>query len=195
MGWRETAACVAIGVAIGCASAFVILGNGELLGRESRQGWFGNANAGSTAADPYTRAIIAKIGLLALSRAETIYFHIYADAAGKRLDDRCAYELRGGALPARWWSITVYAGDDFLPVNGDDAQSIDVTRLTKAPDGRWSARVAATRDGAKNWISTKNAGRFSLGLRMYNPADAARATIDAIDFPEIRTISCAGAAS
>lgn len=194
MGWCETAACVAAGLLIGGGSALLVLGNGQLLGRESRQGWFGNANAGSTAAGPYTRAIIAKIGLLALSRAETIYFHKYDDENGKRLDAACAYELSGGPLPARWWSITIYAADDFLPVNGDAAQSVDATRLAKTADGRWTARVAATRAGAADWISSKHAGAFSLGLRMYNPSDAARASLAAIDFPRIRSLGCAGGA-
>ncbi|MEQ7154559.1 DUF1214 domain-containing protein [Brevundimonas aurifodinae] len=186
-------ASVVVGLVVGAVSALVLLGNGQLLGRQQHAGgWFGNANAGSTAADPYTRAIIARIGLMALNRSETIYFHNYTDDRGDRLSQDCVYELSGGDLPARWWGVTIYAGDDFLPVNGDDAQSVDKTRMVRDADGRWTARVAATRADASNWISSKNAGTFSLGIRMYNPDPGARDDPATIPFPVLKRLSCAG---
>ncbi len=178
------------GLVIGVASAMLVLGNGQLLGREKSGGWFGNRNAGSSAADPYTRGIIAKIGLLALNRSETIYFQRYEDEKGARLDASCRYQLSGSALPTRWWSITIYAADNFLPVNGNDAQSIDATRVKRGADGRWTAVLSATRGDAANWVSSRNAGQFSLGLRMYNPEPGPRNDIAMIPFPTIRTISC-----
>src|SRR5690606_35400144 len=91
-----------LGAAAGVGSAMVVLDNGQLLGQTNNDYWFGNRNAGSAAADPYTRGIVAKIGLLALNRSETIYFHRYKDENGEALREGCAYELSGGDLPTRW---------------------------------------------------------------------------------------------
>lgn len=183
-------AAIVLGVGVGFGSALLVLNNGELLGQFEYDHWSGNEDAGSTVADPYTRGIIAKIGLLALNRSETIYFHRYVDDSGEYLREACIYELSGGDLPTRWWSITVYAEDDFLPQNADGALSIDATQAVRDANGRWSARLAQARDGASNWISTNNAGTYNLALRMYNPADSARNDPSSIPYPTIRRISC-----
>lgn len=181
---------IVVGLAAGVGSAWLVLDNGKLLGRFEYDYWFGNENAGSTAADPYTRGIIARIGLLALNRSETIYFHRYKDHQGQDLREGCVYEMRGGTLPARWWSITIYAGDDFLPVNPDRAFSVDATQMQRQPDGSWVARIAAERAGAANWISTQSAGTFNLALRMYNPSEQARNDASSIPYPKVTRVSC-----
>jgi hypothetical protein len=192
--WAPLLAVIA-GIAVGLLSAWLVLSNGQLLGGVQYDYWFGNKNTGSAAADPYTRGIIAKIGLLALNRSETIYFHRYKDGTGQRLSESCAYEMKGGALPTRWWSITIYAADDFLPMTEDRAFSVDATQVVRDADGSWTARIAADRAGAANWISSRAAGKFSLGLRMYNPADGARDDASGIPFPTIRLIGCPGSPS
>lgn len=180
----------AAGLTIGVASVWLVLDNAELLGKVERDFWFGNHAVGSEDADPYTRGIIAKIGLLALNRSEAIYFHRFRDHEGLPLRESCAYELKGALLPARWWSITAYADDDFLPVNGQGAYSMDATQMVYQEGGAWTVRVAADRAGAPNWISTKNAGAYSLSLRLYNPEEAARHDVSNIDFPTITRVDC-----
>jgi hypothetical protein len=185
------AAAAVLGIVVGVGSAWMVLNNGELLSRFEYDHWFGNEDAGSAAAGPYTRGIIAKIGLLALNRTETIYFHRYVDDQGVGLSEECAYELSGGELPTRWWSITVYAGDDFLPMNDDQALSVDTTQIVRQTDGSWATRLASRRDDAANWISTRAAGKFNLALRMYNPVESARNDPSTITYPKIRRVSCA----
>ena len=92
--------------------------------------------AGSVDADPWTRARIALTGLLALTRDQAIYFTTQTDDSGARLREECRYRVTGGAMPARWWSVTVYADDDFLPQNEDDALSFDATEVKPDPQGQ-----------------------------------------------------------
>lgn len=184
------ASAVVTGLAIGAGSAIAVLNNGKLLGAENAQGWFTNEKAGQRAADPYTRGIIARVGILVLDRSQTIYFMKHNDERHRQLREGCVYELSGVGLPARWWSITIYAEDEFLPVNGHDAAAVGMTGMTLAPDGGWKVRIAPTRAAAANWLSSKNAGNFSLGIRMYNPTDAARDDQRAITFPVLRTVAC-----
>ncbi len=183
---------ILISAAVGVGSAQVVLNNGQLFGRTHHDYWAGNRNAGSSAADPYTRGIVATMGLLALNRSETIYYQRYQDENGRQLRESCVYELRGGDLPTRWWSITVYAADNFLPRNGEHAYSIDATQMRRGEDGNWVARLAPDRVDADNWIATRAAGEFSLALRMYNPNPGVPEDDSVIPFPSIRTLSCDG---
>lgn len=194
MRWLRIVGAIVVGLVVGGGSAVWVLRNGELLGDFEKDYWFGNDEAGSVAADPYTRGIVASIGLLALNKSETIYFHRYKDEQGRQLREGCVYELSGTSLPTRWWSLTVYAADHFLPVNEDRAFSVDATQTVKGTDGSWTVRIAPDRADAANWISSKAAGEFSLALRMYNPDAVALDDTASIPFPTVATISCDGGA-
>lgn len=195
MSWLRIVGAIVVGLVVGGGSAVWVLRNGELLGDFEKDYWFGNDSAGSVAADPYTRGIVASIGLLALNKSETIYFHRYKDERGRQLREGCVYELSGTSLPTRWWSLTVYAADHFLPVNDDRAFSVDASQIVANADGSWTVRIAAARGEPANWISSNAAGEFSLALRMYNPEAIALEDAGAIPFPSVATISCAGGAS
>jgi hypothetical protein len=188
LAWIVTAA---IGVALGAVSFWAVLKFGGANFSEHYGAWSLNRAAGSQAAGPYTRAIIAGSGLLALSSREAIYFNLDRDENGRPLDEDCIYEISGQPLQARWWSITLYADDNFLARNDDHAYSIDATRMGA---GAWRARVSAVQGDAPFWISSRAAKRgFSLTLRVYNPLDDFTPSADAL--PSLKTISCAGGQS
>jgi hypothetical protein len=182
------AVAVIVGLALGAASAWAAMSiGGASFGRQIGQ-WSTNSATGSTAADPYTRAIVARVGLLALSQREAIYFNLDRDDRGDPLSESCIYDLNGGVLDARWWSVTLYADDHFLAQNGDHAASIDASHI---PPGRWRARVAPVRGDAAYWLSSREARRnFSLTLRVYNPQRNFRPSAETL--PQLTRISCAG---
>lgn len=166
-------AALVVGTALGLGSAWVAVSQLSLGGRVTVGGWSTNLNTGAAAADPYTRAAVARGGLLALARSETIYFNRDADDGGALLDARCTYRLSGADLPARWWSITLYDETQYLARNADGAHSLDATRMVR-DGGRYVATIGPVRGEAVNWLSTRNAGPFSLTLRLYNPDPALR---------------------
>ena len=182
-------AAVIAGVALGVASAWAALSFGGSTFTENYGRWEFSRAAGSTGADPYTRAIVARAGLLALSAREAVYFSLYKDERGRPLSESCIYELNGPPLDARWWSVTLYADDNFLAQNTDNAHSIDATRVgnTRA----WSARISPVRGDAVNWLSSREARRgFVIMLRVYNPQRDFRPSAESL--PVLTTISCAG---
>ncbi|MFT3728789.1 MAG: DUF1214 domain-containing protein [Terricaulis sp.] len=182
-----TATLVA-GVLLGLISLWAVVTFGVANFSEHYGAWSLNRAAGSQAADPYTRAIIARTGLLALSAREAIYFNLDKDDHGRPLEESCVYELSGGPLNARWWSVTLYANDNYLARNGDHAYSIDASRVG---DGAWRARIAPVQGEAPLWISSRAAKRgFSLTLRVYNAYNDFTPSAGAL--PKLRTISCAG---
>lgn len=184
-------AAALIGVALGIGSAWAALEFGRASFVEHYGAWAHSRAAGSQAAGPYTRAIIARDGLLALSAREALYFTLYKDEAGRPLDESCVYELSGPPLETRWWSVTLYAADNFLVRNNDNAGSVDASRI--GLDSSWSVRVAPVRGNAPHWLSSRAAGRgFSLTLRVYNPQQDFSRSAEAL--PRLTTISCAGEA-
>lgn len=183
------AGAILVGVALGAVSAWATLSVGRSAFTEQHGDWVHSRAAGSTAADPYTRAIIARDGLLALSAREAVYFSLYKDEQGRPLSESCIYELHGRPLDARWWSVTLYADDNFLVQNTDVAHSVDASRA--GSDAPWVVRISPVRGDAAHWLSSREARRgFSLTLRVYNPQREFRAGAETL--PVLTTVSCAG---
>ena len=185
------AAAIVAGIVLGAASAWATLEVGRDNFSERYGAWTHNRAAGSTAAGMYTRAIIAREGLLALSAREALYFNLAEDQDGRPLTEHCIYELSGREFDARWWSVTLYADDGFLVQNNDLAHSIDASRVRPGPGGAWRARIAPVRGDAPYWLSSRGARReFSLTLRVYNPQRDFRASAETL--PALNRLSCAG---
>ena len=174
-----------LGLFAGGASALWmggIAGSGPRVGEAVRiDGWTSDWSIGSDAANPYIRARIARFGLLALRKEEAVYFTTAVDTDGKRLNDDCIYRITGGAMPAEWWSITLYDGDSRLPMNEDGALSFDASNAAEmGASDQWSFRVGPDQKGRPDelWVSSHNAGEFDLTLRLYLP------TQELLDDPE-----------
>jgi hypothetical protein len=163
---------VVVGALLGGGSALWLAGlwpagSNMAFGNIDVGGWRSDFAIGSEAADPYTRARVARHGLLALAKSEAVYFTRATDDTGAPLREGCSYRLSGGPMPAGWWSVTLYDGQSMLPANTDGALSIDAER---AGDGSWSAVIAPQRPAGEGlWISSRGAGRFDLTLRLYMP--------------------------
>lgn len=185
------------GAATGAVTAWWAIGGfgTSLSGQSYAMGagyWNGDLAIGSRDADAYTRARIARTGLLALSREETIYFFRNRDSSGDIFRENCTYRMTGGALPSRWWSVTLYANDDFLAQNENDAHSISASDAAISEE-EWAAHIGGAKpDDGSGWLSTEAAGQFSLTLRLYNPEPSALDAPSDISFPQIERVACEG---
>jgi len=186
--------CIVIGCLIGVFSALWM--SGVTSDHRPKQattlninGWETDWALGSKASDPYMRAWVAKHGLLALPKSEAVYFIRGSDDDGKPLIEACTYIISGGAQLSEWWSITLYDDKDYLPMNDDDALSIDKSEMGV---GNWSASIQPSSPaGDAPWLSSRNAGAFDLILRLYAPSTAVLETPeDAVNPPHIKRISC-----
>lgn len=185
---------LAVGAFSAAAMSGLLPGDRRTMTGISLNGWVGDLSQGSPEASPYVRARIARHGLLAMAKSEAIYFTRDKDDDGEPFREGCSYRLSGGPLPAGWWSITLYNAENFLPVNSDEALSFDASR---AGEGRWTAVISDTApsDGS-GWISSRNAGRFDLTLRLYMPEAAAlSAPQETITAPSLERLECNGDAA
>lgn len=191
-------AAVTAGLALGLGSALWMAGlwpagQNMAFGNVDVGGWRSDFASGSEAANPYTRARVARHGLLALAKTEAVYFTRSHDDAGAPLREACTYRLTGGAMPAGWWSVTLYDAASMLPSNTDGALSIDAER---AGGGAWQAVIAPQRPAGEGlWISSRGAGTFDLTLRLYMPTEELLAEpAQTLTVPRIERLSCGGAA-
>ncbi len=191
---------VVVGCALGVGSALAMAGllpgaSTMAFGDLNVEGWHSDFAIGSKAADPYTRARVARHGLLALAKSEAVYFTTSTDTNGRALREDCTYRINTGrALPAQWWSVTLYTADSLLPLNNDKALSINATSVEPEPSGRWEGLISPTPPAnAENWISSRNAGNFNLTLRLYVPSESLlMAPGDTLAPPAVHPVNCRG---
>ena len=190
--WAK-AATIALGLMAGLISGWWAITGG--MGGQNYSGWYGSSVTGSRDADPWLRARVAVAGLLALNKSQAIYFTRKTDDAGEPLREDCRYRVTGGALPGQWWSVTVYASDNYLPLNDDDALSFDATEVKPNAAGQWTAVLAPVRpaDG-EAWASTRKAGNFDITLRIYQPNAQAQGNYASIPMPRVTKLDCGGKA-
>ncbi|MEM6857555.1 MAG: DUF1214 domain-containing protein [Pseudomonadota bacterium] len=187
------------GIAIGIASALYLSGLWSTkqpmeFGDVNVAGWVSDFAVGSEQASPYVRARVARHGLLALANTEAVYFVRGTDDEGERLREDCDYRLSGGAMPAKWWSITLYQTQgSMLPMNEDEALSVDATSIAAEGD-TWQALIAPERpEDTSNWLSSRNSDRFDLLLRLYVPKEALLTDPEAtLTPPSIERLGCTG---
>ncbi|WP_323760591.1 DUF1214 domain-containing protein [Maricaulis sp.] len=159
------------------------------IGGVSNGPWITNPQIGSSDANPLTRALVARRGLLALNREEAVYFTATRDSQGHNLTERCAYEIIGQMPPTRWWSLTIYDEASFLPRNGRNRHAVSQTTARTDASGRVIIPVGQDEVGA---IFTENAGLFSLTLRLYHPDPVVLEDLDSLTFPRIDRLGCEG---
>jgi hypothetical protein len=181
-------AVLVVGALLGLLVTWLTVFDGTMPGGVSDGPWSTNLAIGSPQSDPYTRASTAVHGLLALNREETLYYTATRDGDGRPLDGGCRYAITGRDPDTRWWSITAYGNDDFLVANPANRYSVAMTTIARAKDGGFSVQVGGLGDGA-NWIPTVS-GRFSLTLRLYNPAPTIAIDPEHATLPSLKKVSC-----
>jgi hypothetical protein len=190
---------VGLGTIAGTLSALAAAGllpgsSGWRQARVSVGGWTADYTIGTQQTDPWTRARVARDGLLALAQTEAVYFTTTSDSEGRRLSEACAYRMTGQDQEALWWSITLYDSKSRLPMNEDGRLSFDRTRA--GAGSGWSVPIQPDPPPAGPWISSRNAGEFDLTLRLYRPSSAVLSDPQqAVRPPVIARVSCRGASA
>ena len=115
-----TLVTLAIAIGGGAASVWYALQAQEGIGAVTIGNWTAYPNMGAPDADPYSKARVAREGMLALGRAEGLAFFANRDSGGDTLSRKCSYVIEGATPPARFW--TFYAADRSLAVLAGDGR-------------------------------------------------------------------------
>lgn len=181
--------CLVVSGIIGGGSALAVVKYRVIQMGSANGPWQYNVLTGSNDADIYTRAAIARVGLLALEKSESIYFLAFRDNNGERLLDTCAYRLSGNLFASRWWSITLYAEDNFLLPNETNIHSVASASLKLDMGTQFTLDIGPQpTDG--NWLPNANAGKFNLMLRLYDPDASIYNAMNTATLPVIKKMDC-----
>lgn len=189
--WQRYTLGVAIGLAAGFGLVWQETGSAFDSGSVTNGIWSTSLNYGIASADPLTRAAVARRGLLALPKTETVYWAASRDSDGKPLDGSCTYQLTGKALDSRWWSVTFYDRDGYLVSNDARIWSFSGASITPEEKAGWKVTISPAKPASGHWLPSAKGQPFELTLRMYNPGPAFVKDPKTAELPVLKKEGCA----
>jgi hypothetical protein len=181
---------LAIAIGLGGYSVWYALNAQDGVGAIRIGQWTAFPEVGTLAADPYSKARVAREGVLALGKAEGLAFVAERDDSGEPLKRECTYTIEGGYPTARFW--TLYAADQSLGVidTGKPRQSaLQSFEVLRQPDNSVVISVGS-RPAPGNWLLTGGSGRMYFVLTFYDTPIASSTGLSDVTLPRILKAGC-----
>ena len=181
----------AVGWALGLIASAFALSHLSPFDRVRLGAWSIEAHAGSTEADPYIRARLARTGEIPLAIGEGLRLTAREDDEGRPLDWRCVYRIGPRAPAARYWTLSLVDPMGFPIANPAGRYGFRSSEILRLGDGDFVITVAADAQSG-NWLPIAAPGPFALVLRLYDsPLGATAAAIEPSAAPHVTRIGCA----
>ena len=179
-----------LGAATGLFATWSAITGSTGFGVVSAGPWEASPRTGALDADPYTRAVVARRGLMPLGLGEGIAFVARRDDSGAPLVASCDYRVAGMVPQARVWTLSAQDPEGrplANPVGRHGMTSAEVVR-----DAAGGVEVAVSREArAGNWLPLGEAPHFSLVLRLYDTAvSGSGSVLEAAALPRIQRERC-----
>ena len=179
-----------ISIVGGGASVWYTLKANERGGAVTIGEWTAFPLIGTPEADPYSKARVAREGLLALGRAEGLSFSAQRDSAGQGLRRECSYRIEGPVPSARFW--TLYAADSagsVIRAGERRSAALHSNQLIRLADNSVSI-AAGAHPAPGNWLALSGAGPMTLVLTFFDTPIAAATGASDIVLPSIVEAGC-----
>ena len=160
---------LAVAAVVGLGATYFALTRGAACGALTIGSWTARPKTGTTDADPYARATIARTGQLPLALGDGVSFTAQTDDNGRLLDGRCDVVLSGVTPAARFWTLTLYNAEGGLVANSVERYGFSSQEIVRHADGSFDI-VVAPRANAGNWLPTGGIEHYALVLRFYDTA-------------------------
>lgn len=158
-----------VATVVGLGATYLALTRGAAFSPLTIGSWTAWPKTGTSDADPYARASIARTGRLPTALGDGVSFSAQADDNGRVLDGRCEVVLSGITPAARFWTLTLYNVDGELVANSVSRYGFTSQEIVRHADGSFEI-VVAPRASPDNWLPTGGVERFILVLRLYDTA-------------------------
>ncbi|UVK38150.1 DUF1214 domain-containing protein [Mesorhizobium sp. AR10] len=181
---------LAIAIGVGGGSVWYALKAQDGVGAIRIGEWTAFPDIGTQAADPYSKARVAREGVLALGQAEGLSFIAERDDGGEQLKRQCAYTIEGGFPTARFW--TLYAADQSLGVvetGKPRLAALQSYQVVRQPDNSVIISVG-NRPTPGNWLLTEGSGRMYFVLTFYDTPIASSTGLSDVTLPRIVKVGC-----
>jgi hypothetical protein len=179
-----------IAAVVGLGATYLTVTRGVAFGALSIGSWSAWPKNGTSDADPYVRATIARTGRLPTALGDGVAFNARTDDNGRELDGRCDVVLSGVTPAARFWTLTLYNRNGELVANSVNRYNFTSQEIVRDTDGSFKIDVAPhARPG--NWLPSGGVDHYVLVLRFYDTAVgvSTRAGRE-VPMPAIKTGSC-----
>ena len=181
---------LAIAAVVGLGLTYLSLTRGTAFGGLSIESWTAWPKSGTTDADPYVRASIARSGRLPTAMGDGVAFTLQSDDEGKALDGRCDVVISGVTPVARFWTMTLYNPNGALVANSTNRYGFTSQEIVRRSDGTFEI-VVSPRASAGNWLPTGGVERYELILRLYDTAVGVSTKAGReVPMPDVMTRSC-----
>jgi hypothetical protein len=179
----------AAGVALGLWASAFSLAHLSPFDRVRLSAWSIEPHAGSSEADPYTRARFARSGEIPLAVGEGLELIARKDDEGRPLDARCVYRIGPRAPAARYWTLSLFDPQGFPIANPAERYGFRSSEIMRS-GGEFVITVAAgAQPGA--WLPVGAPGPFALVLKLYDsPLGATAGAIDPSTVPKVTRVDC-----
>jgi len=179
-----------VAAAVGLGATYFVLTRGATFGGLTIGAWTAWPKTGTTDADPYARAMIARTGQLPMALGDGVAFTAQSDDNDRPLDGRCDVILSGITPAARFWTVTLYNINGELVANSINRYGFTSQEIVRAADGTFEIAVAP-RANPGNWLPTGGIERYSLILRLYDTSVGVSTKAGKeVPMPSVNTRSC-----
>lgn len=181
---------LAIAIGGGGGSAWYVLNTQEGVGAIHIGPWTAFPDIGTPDADPYSKARVAREGVLTLGRAEGLAFVADHDSGGDKLKRECGYTIEGSFPSARFW--TLYAADqslDVIATGKPRSATLQSYEILRQPDNS-TVISASNRPRPGNWLMTEGTGALYFVLTLYDTPIASSTGLSDVTLPSIVSTGC-----
>lgn len=185
----DLAVAIAVAVIVGVGSAWFAVERGTIFGAVAAGGWTAWPQEGSSEADPYTLAMLARTGEVPLGAGEGLSFTATRDADGNPLDGRCDYDVVGNTPAARLWTLTAYDYDGALMANVAGRPGFHSREVVRETNGDFRIRLSSAVQSG-NWLPIGPVNRFKLELRLYDTPLTTGSQLTELAMPAIQKVAC-----
>lgn len=181
---------LAVAIALGFGLSFYALTDGRLIGAQRIGPWAAWPQIGQPNPDPYSRAYLARSGLMQLGHAEGIQFVAVTDSSGEPLERSCHYVLRGLTPGSMFWTLVAIDLDGANIAASSSLMALHSERIARTADGSVHIHVSP-RLAPGNWLETSGDGPFQLQLTLYDSVVFSGGNTTVGEMPRIDREACA----
>jgi hypothetical protein len=193
MIFRMVQIALAVGVALAAGTyvTWYSIRGADNFGAVTIGGWTAYPEAGTSVADPYAKARLARDASLSLGAAEGVTFFAGRDADGQILSGSCNYTIAGTSPSARIWTLFA-VGTNQIPVKLTDTAwptSVHSNSIIYENSGGFRIAVSA-KARPDNWLAVQEGQVFILAFTLYDSPVATNKGLVETPFPSVKKVNC-----
>ncbi len=180
----------AIAVSVGLGLSYYALTDGQIVGARQIGPWLAWPDTGGPYPDPYTRAYLARSGMLQLGTSEGLQFVAETDSDDQPLDRTCTYRVDGKTPVAALWTLFAIDEDGRNIAASEALIYLDSLHLNRAADGSAVISVGPALSPG-DWLEVGGSGPFRLVLNLYDTPIVGGGDWTGSEMPSITKERCA----